>query len=386
MIEKILRLIFIIASRLWNPKNVIVFESFLGKQYSDNPKAIYEYVVENYPEYQLYWSVDRRYVGNFQDTDINYLIRLSPRWLLTMATAKYWVVNSRLPLWIPKPKHTTYIQTWHGTPLKKLGIDIEEVHMSGAETETYKREFLFEAGKWDFLISPNAYSSNIFKRAFGYDGEILEMGYPRNDILYTKNNPSEIFQLKQKLNIPFDKKVILYAPTWRDDEFYQSGKYRFELQLDLEKLKQEISKEYIIILRLHYLITENLNLEKYTNFAFDFSNYNDINELYLISDILITDYSSVFFDYANLKKPILFFTYDLDKYRDKVRGFYFNIETHAPGPIVKDTDQVLEEIKRINSGQHQLSPSFEKFYQKFCYLEDGHATERVSKAIYGKNK
>src|SRR5699024_9544165 len=116
--------------------------------------------------------------------------------------------------------------------------------------------------------------------------------------------------LKRKLNLPLDKKVLLYAPTWRDDEFYSKGNYRFTLQLDLQKMQDELGDEYIILLRMHYVIASQLDIFEFKGFAYDYSDYDDINELYLVSDVLITDYSSVFFDYANLKRPILFYTYD----------------------------------------------------------------------------
>ena len=156
-------------------QKLVLFESFLGKQYSCNPRAIYEYLQSNHPEYKMYWSVDKRYTAQFEEAGIPYLKRFSLGWLLKMTRARYWVTNSRLPLWIPKPKHTVYLQTWHGTPLKKLASDMKEVHMPGTTTESYKENFHAESSKWDYLISPNAYSSEIFARAFNVDpSKILE--------------------------------------------------------------------------------------------------------------------------------------------------------------------------------------------------------------------
>src|SRR5690625_2330686 len=341
LLGNILKMFFIMTSKIPRLNNVIVFESFLGKQYSDNPKAIYLYMKSNYPQYKLYWSVDKRYKNKFENEGLNILPRFSVKWMLKMARAKYWITNSRLPLWMPKPQGTIYIQTWHGTPLKRLAKDIEEVHMPGVSTKKYKEDFKMEAKKWNVLISPNPYSTKIFKKAFDFKGEIIESGYPRNDLLYTNNNKKNINEIKLKLNIPRNKKVILYAPTWRDDEYSQVGKYKFDLRLDLDLLKRKFGNDFIVILIMHYLVAENLNLSAHEGFAFDFSMHNDINDLYLISDVLITDYSSVFFDYANLRKPILFFVYDIDSYRDKLRGFYFNIENEAPGPLTKTTEEIV---------------------------------------------
>jgi len=360
-------------------RKLVMFESFLGKQYSCNPRAIYEYLQTHHPEYKMYWSVDKRYTKTFEEAGIPYVARFTIPWLFKMTRARFWVSNSRLPLWIPKPKHTTYLQTWHGTPLKKLAADMKEVHMPGTDTEKYKKNFHAESSKWDYLISPNEYSTEIFARAFNVSpSKIIETGYPRNDILYNGNNRDTIDALKQKMGIPLDKKVILYAPTWRDDEFYGKGKYKFDLQLDLQKMREELGQEYVILLRLHYLIAENLDLSSYEGFAYNFSNYGDISHLYLISDLILTDYSSVFFDYANLKRPMLFYVYDIDKYRDKLRGFYFDFEATAPGPLVKTTDEVIASIRSLADAD----ANNDSFYNKFCSLEDGEASRRVVEKVF----
>lgn len=377
LVQKLYRIAFSAASKLPKNNQLIIFESFHGKQYSDSPRAIYEYMRENYPEYQLYWAADRRYLHIFQEENLPYAKRLSLKWIFLMTRAKYWVINTRLPLWIKKPKKTIYLQTWHGTPLKKLGIDIDDVQMPGTNTEKYKENFIYEASKWDYLVSPNRYSTDIFKRAFQFKGEMLETGYPRNDYLINNDHSEEINNIKKRLQIPSDKKVILYAPTWRDNQFYEKGRYKFNIELDLQRLKEELGDTHMIILRMHYLVAENLDLREYEGFVVDFSKHKDIRELYLISDTLITDYSSVFFDYANLKRPILFFVYDLEDYRDNLRGFYLDFENKAPGPLFKTTEEIIREIKTIEHEGFQSGQAFNDFYNQFCYLEDGSSTQRV---------
>lgn len=379
-----IRLLFNICKAFPTKRNTIVFESFLGKQYSDNPKAIHNYLKEHYPEYKLYWSFDRRYFYSFKKNVKRPLRRFGFKWVLVLARAEFLITNSRMPHWIPKRKGTTYIQTWHGTPLKKLGVDIAEVHMPGTTTEKYKENFTNEAKKWDVLISPNPYSTEIFKRAFQYNGKIIESGYPRNDILYTHNNTNTITEIKNKLNLPLGKKILLYAPTWRDNDFYAIGRYKLNLKLDLQQLKDQLGDTYIILIRAHYLVAEHLDLSAYNQFAYDVSLYPDINELYLISDILITDYSSVFFDYANLKRPMLFFTYDIQEYRDHLRGFYFDFEEEAPGPLIQTTTNLISEIKAIETNGYELNERLFDFYGRFCSLEDGEASERVVREIFFK--
>ncbi|RIM56428.1 CDP-glycerol glycerophosphotransferase family protein, partial [Staphylococcus arlettae] len=153
--------------------------------------------------------------------------------------------------------------------------------------------------------------------------DILEIGYPRNDILVNRANDEALQQeIREELNIPEGKKIVMYAPTWRDDEFIKKGKYTFELKIDLPKLQAALGDDYVILLRMHYLIANAMDLNGFEDFAIDVSHYDDISRLYLISDALITDYSSVMFDYGILKRPQFFFAYDIEKYDKNLRGFY----------------------------------------------------------------
>ena len=365
-------------------KKTIIFESFLGRQYSCNPKAIFEYMNEQYPKCKLYWSINPKYKENF--LHLQTIERFTLKWYWKLARAEYWVFNSRLPLWILKPKATTYIQTWHGTPLKKLVFDMEEVHMPGTTTAKYKQNFYLESRNWDYLISPNDYSSKIFKRAFRFEKVMLEYGYPRNDVLYNKNNENTISRIKHDLGIPTDKKVILYAPTFRDNQYYRAGNYKFDLPLDLNILKKRYGERSVFLLRMHYLIAENYDLTAYTGFVYDFSNKADINDLYLVSDLLITDYSSVFFDYANLKRPIILYMYDLKEYRKTLRGFYINLEKESPGPIIETEADLLCTLDEFfSTGEFKdYHADYNAFYNKYCYLDDGSVTKRIVENVFLK--
>ncbi|WP_308787067.1 CDP-glycerol glycerophosphotransferase family protein [Planomicrobium stackebrandtii] len=378
--RRLFRAVFVILGKLPKKKKLVVFESFHAKQFSDNPRAIYEHMKEHYPEFKLLWSVDKSAIKLFEEFNVPYIRRFTIPWFWTFPRAEYWVNNVRLPRWMPKPKNTVYLQTWHGTPLKKLGLDIEEIHMPNTETESYKKNFTLESEKWDYLISPNSYSTEIFKRAFHYNGKVIETGYPRNDVL-TNHSNQLISNLKKDLGIAEDKKVMLYAPTWRDNEFYQKGKYKFKFQFDLENWKKEFGDEWVLLSRMHYLVAENFDFSAYEGMVYDVSLYPDIRDLYLASDLLITDYSSVFFDYAILNRPIIFFMYDLENYRDQLRGFYMDIEKDAPGPIVQTERELFQAIQSMTEADVQLSPIFSEFKGRFSSLEDGLAAERAVKAF-----
>ncbi len=364
-------------------KEIIVFESFLGKQYSCNPRAIYELLQEQDRDFTYYWSVDHRFKSRFEKHGVRTIQRFSIKWFIVMMRAKYWVFNSRLPYWIPKPADTVYLQTWHGTPLKKLALDMDEVLMPGTTTEMYKRNFVTEASRWDYLVSPNPYSSEIFTRAFDFQHELLETGYPRNDYLFQYED-SDVQRVKETLGIPEDKKVILYAPTWRDNEYHFIGKYKFAIQMDLERMEEELGDEYVIVMRLHYLVSDKLNLKDFKSFAVDASNYPDIRELYIISDLLITDYSSVMFDYGVLQRPMIFYVYDIDSYRDQLRGFYFDFEKEAPGPLVRTTEEIIDNVKDADKIRIDYQQQVEWFEETFHSLEDGHAAERVVERVFGR--
>ena len=358
-------------------ENWVLCESFFGKSYSDNPKYIYEYLSKNYPgRYRFIWVVNKRSRIPFEHTKVK---RFSIRYAYYLARCKYNIFNCRQPEWVKKRKGNVFLETWHGTPLKKLVFDQEEV--MGA-SPLYKAQFYRQSRVWDYLVSANHFSTEVFRSAFRYDKEILEFGYPRNDILHSNTRDHLAAAVRKKLRIPEGKKTILYAPTWRDDEYYGRGEYKFAMKLDLRFLKKELGPDYVILLRTHYFIADSLDVTGLEDFAFNVSKYDDISELYLISDLLITDYSSVFFDYANLKRPILFYTYDLDKYRDILRGFYMDIETEVPGPLLFTNEEVADAIKGIEQISEQYRSKYDEFYERFCRLEDGHASEKIAKRVF----
>ncbi|MGD3155210.1 CDP-glycerol glycerophosphotransferase family protein [Staphylococcus warneri] len=361
----------------------IVFESFGGKNYSDSPKYIYEYMQKYYPNYRYVWSFKnpKNHVvpGNAETVKRN-----SEAYYKAYSEASHWVSNARLPLYLNKKENQTYIQTWHGTPLKRLANDMKVVRMPGTTTPKYKRNFNRETSRWDYLISPNRYSTEIFKSAFWMDEpRMLEIGYPRNDILVNRANDEDFKnEIKKNLNIPEDKKVIMYAPTWRDDEFVSKGKYLFELKIDLDNLYQELGDDYVILLRMHYLISNAIDLTGFENFAVDVSNYNDVSELFLVSDCLITDYSSVMFDYGILKRPQFFFAYDIDKYDKGLRGFYMDYKKDLPGPIFTEPYELAKQLKDLDKVQHDYQDKIDAFYHRFCSVDKGTASQYIGDLIH----
>ncbi len=361
-------------------KKIILFECNLGRNYTGNPKAIYEEMVRQ--------GLDRKYRCYFILEDPGTPIPGAARpvkrsrllYFYLFAVAGIWVCDTRLPKYIIKRPECVYIQTWHGTPLKKLALDMDTVFMAGEKgIENYKKNFYNNTQTWDYLVSQNYFSTEIFRRAFAFQKEMLEIGYPRNDVLFEKNNPEDIAALKRTLGLPLDKKVILYAPTWRDNEFYGKGNYKFNPPLDFHKLADCLGEDTIMIVKYHYLVMDQIDWSPYRGFVYPCDLSYDISDLYLVSDMMITDYSSVMFDYSLLKRPMLFFCYDLEEYKDYLRGFYFDFLAEAPGPVVKTTDELIDAIKYYASEAY--TEKQEAFYQKFNHADDGNASKKIVELI-----
>lgn len=356
----------------------IMFISYHGKGYLCNPKYIHQELLKDdrFQDYKFIFPLKDK---NEVIEGAKVIKYRGIKYFYYLAKSKFWIVNCKLPSYCIKKDEQVYIQTWHGTPLKRLAHDIETkdditFYRSKMSRDEMTKSYDVDVAKYNYLISPNEYSSEIFESCFKIDKEkIKEYGYPRNDYLVNITN-EEIDKLKIKYNIPTDKKVILYAPTWRDNKFNEKG-YIYELKVDFNKWKDMLGDEYVVIFKPHYLISNKFKDIKLDNFLFSFDENVDINELYVMSDLLITDYSSVFFDYAILNRPILFYMYDLEEYRDELRGFYLDINKELPGKITIDEDELLSVIK--NENYKEYDEKLKEFRNTYNNLEDGKASQRV---------
>ncbi len=361
----------------------IVFNSSMGKSYAGNPRHIYEYMVTHgqQEKWECVWFYDKEpydIPGNARQIRYGRF-----RYLYYMATAKGWVFDCRQPEWLVKRKGCFYIQTWHGTPLKKLGLDMNDVFMKNEkDIDSYQQGFVKNVQTWDYLISQNPFSTETFRRAFAFEKNMLEIGYPRNDGLFHHNNEVDIAGRKKKMGLPEDKKILLYAPTFRDDEFSAEASYKFRPRLDFDQLKRELGDEYVLIVKYHYLIMDSVDWSPYRGFIYHFDQSYDIADLFLVADMLITDYSSVMFDYSLLKRPMFFYAYDLDKYRNDLRGFYFDFEAEMPGPISLDTPQLIRDIRQYRDDEYK--ERYEAFSLKYNPWDDGNASAKVVEEIEKK--
>lgn len=355
-------------------QDAVVFVSWKGKTCSDSPRAIAEELRRRGDQRDHVWVV--RDVATPAPEDAIVVRQNSRAYYAALAQAKYIVANDDMPKDYVKREGQIYVQTWHGTPLKRIGFDIEQVRF--ASGNAYLDHLAKDVAKWDLLLSPNSFSTDILAHAFRYEGEVLESGYPRNDLLFAPDAEERVPQIRALLGIPADKRVILYAPTWRDDQFYGGGRYRFNVRLDVERAREELGEDHVLLIRGHHLMADDVREPGLDEFAVNVTGYPEITDLYLISDVLVTDYSSAMFDFACTRRPIVYFTYDLAEYRDELRGFYFDLEAEAPGPLLSTSDEVIAAIRDIDAVSVQYKTAYDAFLERFCTRDDGQAAARVA--------
>lgn len=350
-------------------KNWVVFESSWGNKTDCNPGAFYNYLQRFHPEYQCIWSLkDIR-------TDLGgngrRVTRGSLKYFYAMARTKYLINNVNFTDSYVKRPGQIEIQTMHGTPLKTLGLDVP----GELETQEERDRFLRRRARWDYLVVQSPRAKEITTSCYDYHKAFLETGYPRNDSLFARNNPESIANIKERLGFSRKKKLVLYAPTWR-------VKNSFELKLDMGRLVSEFGDSYEFALRVHQFAYAGVNPADLPEGVHDVSLVKDMEDLLLISDVLITDYSSVMFDYVLLKRPILFYVYDLENYRDVLRGFNVSLEDEAPGPLLETTDDVLDAISSIDDFENRYHEAFANFYEKYCSFEHGDACEQIYNKVF----
>lgn len=366
-----------------DPKKVF-FESYGGRSYGCSPKALFEQMLadERFCDWHFVWSfkegAEPSDEPSLERADL--VRRGSAEYFEALAESGTIIVNTRLPEYVTPGKNQTYVQCWHGTPLKKLGYDVEHMESALNTAQELADRFGMDTKKWDYLISPSPYTTKHLCDAFGVpekrrDQIVLELGYPRNDELARARGDQALQRATaEALGVPAGKKAVLYAPTWRDDSYQNGVGYTFDYLLDLKAMKKELGDEWVVLFRPHYYISNSFDFDAYEGFVIDASK-GDINRLYIASDALVTDYSSVMFDYAVLRKPLYIFAPDLDHYSNDIRGFYFDIH-EVPGPLCSTTVDLVNALCDYDMYFTTFSADIDEFANAFCPHDDGHAAER----------
>jgi CDP-glycerol glycerophosphotransferase len=408
-----------------DPRSVL-FQSYGGRGYSCSPRAVYEAMLgdERFSEYELVWTLRAGVARALEDRggyDVRGLepgagpsggagvdldrdfgpealeqlkravivVYDSAEHYRALARAAFWITNSLLTDHVRPRSGQSYVQAWHGTPLKRLGNDIVRTSNVIYSKRAVHRRYRREGERATLWIAPSRFVAEKYVSAFdlarsGKQDAVEVAGYPRNDAL-SRITPEGVAAVKERLGVAPGRRVILYAPTWRDDEHAGAG-FVNRCPVDFEALRRELGETHVILFRAHYLTAAAVDFEKHAGFLVDVSSVNEVNDLYAIADVLVTDYSSVFFDFANTGRPILFYMYDLEHYAEDIRGFYLSLD-ELPGPIIRTEAELTAAVKAASDPGAEADPAlaerYREFVGRFTYLDDGRAARRVVERLFG---
>ncbi|MGI8433250.1 MAG: bifunctional glycosyltransferase/CDP-glycerol:glycerophosphate glycerophosphotransferase [Nocardioidaceae bacterium] len=350
--------------------DVALFETFAGRAVGDNPAALCRELARREDHIELVYSVLDRSVAAPEGART--VVRWSPEWFELVGRARYLIVNSSLPYFFRKREGQLYYQTWHGSPLKQIAHDRPHLDFSNWH---HRRQLLIARDGWDFLLSQSEFCTGALRSAFRYDGEVMEFGYPRNDLLVSAEADEVRNSTRDHLGLSADQLVVLYAPTWRDN--LRLGRvFNKVLYLDPEAIVDRIPGS-VVLVRGHYNSVRAAEKVDPDRRVIDVTRYPDIADLYLAADALVTDYSSVFFDFVLTDKPMAFLAPDLTEYRDDNRGFYLDYHSTVPGPVCVNTDEVVD----VLSSPDEYAARRREFRATYTPNDDGKASARVIDAI-----
>lgn len=380
----IIRTIWSIARRILKlfvniskQQNTIIFCSFGGRSFNDSSKAIYDEICrrEEFKEWRLIWAFVEPNKFNIPRGEKVKVDTIA--FFKSLVTSKVWVSNSGMDRGIDLiTDKILRVETWHGTPLKKIGGE-ENQNTFGSKPEEYKGSIDTSA----IRCAQSEFDRKIFSRVFhaSMDSIILS-DLPRNDELFTYNI-DKLNEIRNYLGVTEKKKVILYTPTYREYLINESSQNFIAPPMDLKKWERELGNEYVLLVRTHYAVSVALCIEN-NNFVKDVSSYPSLNDLYAISDMMISDYSSTYFDYAILNRPMLCFAYDKEEY-EKKRGVYLDMEKELPCKVCKHEDEVISEI--LTMDVDTATEASKKFHNKYAPYA-GQASKMVVDAILKKLK
>ncbi|MFJ3878976.1 CDP-glycerol glycerophosphotransferase family protein [Streptomyces sp. NPDC090077] len=365
------------AQRRLPVKDMVVYDTFQGHSTGDSPRAIHEELVRRGEKLDHVWLVrDGR--AEVPPTARAVQYDSLEAWEV-LARARYYVVNDSVPSHFLRRPGQTVVQTWHGTPVKQIGYDYTHDYYTSPEV---LEGLEHDSAQWTLLASPGSYATPVLKRALGYQGEVIEVGSPRTDAL-VRPDAERIAEVRRRLGLPEGKKVVLYLPTWRENREGFSGGYKLDLRIDLDEARRELGEDHVLLVRGHYRVTEQLRDGVRDGFVVDVSRWHDTTDLLLVADVLISDYSSALFDFALTDRPILLFTYDLEHYRDTLRGFTFDLEEKAPGPLLADSASLIAAVRDADALGAEYAGARAAFRAEFCDLADGRAAEQVVDRMLG---
>jgi CDP-glycerol glycerophosphotransferase len=350
-------------------REAALFSCFGGRAPGDSPLAIQTELRRRGYDGSILWAT--RDGWDETPDGVGTVLLGSREYYRAVHTSRWLINNNNFPHYFRKHPDQYYLQTWHGTPLKRIGDDVPSGNLSLSYRALMKRE----AKWWDALLAQNDFAAGIFPGAFAYDGPVLTLGYPRNDQLVL-TSPERGAALRRRLGLPSTGRVVLYAPTWRDNVRTGSNGYAAVTYLDIDRFSRWLGDDGILLLRGHSNTPGFSGADAHPNVR-DLSRYPDIGDLLEIADVLVTDYSSVMFDFAVTGRPILFLAPDLDEYASSTRGFYLDLRSIAPGPVLGSTDEVIDALADPGALSLHYQGPYTAFQERFTSRDDGSAARRV---------
>lgn len=351
-----------------------VFSAYWDRGVACNPAAIARRLAALAPDIHQVWVVSRDRAA-LLPPGTDHVVPGTRRYWEVMARAKYLVNNVNFPDAVVKRPGAVHLQTHHGTPLKRMGLD--QLDFPAAAKGLDFEALLARVDKWDYSVSANSHSTRMWERAYPSRYTPLDHGYPRNDVFY-RATAADIRAIRERLGIAPGRRAILYAPTHRD---YEAG---WNPRLDLALLADRLGEDTVLLVRGHYFYgnaASPLAGLRRTGRVIDVSSYDPVEELALAADALVTDYSSIMFDYANLDRPIVIHADDWETYAS-TRGVYFDLTAEAPGPVARGQEELTEILAGDAWRDAGARKARSAFRRRFCEYDDGQAAERVVRRVF----
>ncbi len=361
--------------------NLALYGAYWFKQYACSPRAIYEKAAELAPQLRGVWVVDADHIAAIPE-GVEYVVAGSPAYEKLVGRATYFISNMNLPRELEKRDGQIHVQTQHGTPLKTMGTDLR--HYPVAAKDLDLDELMRQVDRWDYNLSSNRYSSEIWERTYPAHFEDLEYGFPRNDRLVNATL-DEVRAIRASFGFDDSHLVVLYAPTFRDGvDSVRTPTGLVDLggdgiHLDLDRLAGAVGDHGRVLVRTHYSLSKHPSAR--SERVVDASDHPRVEDLMLAADVLISDYSSISFDYANLDRPIVLLVDDLGTY-DNTRGTYFDITEFPPGLVARSPEELFAALQTGSFAKAEAAKHRHLFREKFCEFDDGRAAERVVRRIF----
>ncbi|MFE9835088.1 CDP-glycerol glycerophosphotransferase family protein [Streptomyces sp. NPDC005551] len=350
-------------------ENLAVYCAYWGRGYACNPAAIHAKARELAPHIRSVFLVEADAVDAVPK-GLDHAVIGSHRAWEVLARAKYLINNANFADGVVKRPGSVHLQTQHGTPLKKMGVDQSTYPVVAAATGSFAK-LLARVDRWDYNLSANPHSTQMWERAFPGSYETLEYGYPRNDVYYTAT-AEHVARVRRTLGVPEGKTALLYAPTHRD---HSTG---FDTRLDLEAFCAAAGDDFVVLLRAHYFYDEGR--PRGGGRIIDVTRHRSSEDVCLAADALITDYSSIMFDYANLDRPIVVYADDWEVYQE-TRGSYFDLMKSPPGRVARTPDELTRLFLDGSYADAESAARRAAFRERFCRFDDGRAAERVVRRV-----